>query len=268
MRRYLFATILLLFAACTPEATPFPVNMPGTPTATPPPTIPPPIRYALAANTEGFLADMDMITGSAQVEQLADSGNDAGLGVQYDIVAAYGDWPGWTRPAVTPHVSLVINTALTPLDNPLLANVVRRCIDPQAVIDVLAIPGTVADVVETSTPHILRTELANLGWPDGFELSIAYAYTPGIFVIADQLEASGIENHPLLMSNEDIHAALDSGRLHLALVAWTTPDEREAWVTQVSDTNVIDLYIMPVSYRALPEFNITFTPGGWPVAAR
>ncbi len=267
MHRYLFA-IIILFAACTPESTPFPVNLPETPTTTPPPTIPPPVRYALAANTEGFIADMDMIAAAGQVEQLADHGNDAGLGVQYDIVAGYGDWSGWTRSAVTPHVSLVINTALTPLDNPLLANIVRRSIDPQAVIDVLDIPGAAADMVETSAPHMLRTELANLGWPDGFELAVGYAHTPGAFEISGQLEASSIENRPLLMNSEDIDAELGTGRLHLALVMWTTQAERETWESLVGDVNVIDLYTMPISYRALPELSITFTLGGWPVAAR
>ncbi len=267
MRRFLFA-ILILFAACTPEATPFPVNLPETPTTTPPPTIPPPVRYALAANTEGFIADMDMIAAVGQVEQLADNGNDAELGVQYDIVAAYGDWSGWTRSTVMPHVSLVINTALTPLDNSLLANIVRRSIDPQAVVNTLDIPGAAADVVETSAPHTLRTELANLGWPDGFELAVGYVYTPGVFEISRQLKASSIENRPLLMGSEDVRAAIEAGRLHLALVMWTTQEERETWESLVGDANVIDLYIAPISYHALPELSITFTPGGWPIAAR
>jgi hypothetical protein len=264
-----FALLLAaLFAACAPTPTPFPVDIPQAATATLTPNAAQPIRYVLAANTDGFVADLALIQSSAKVEQLSDPINPSDLGSRYDLVAAYGDWSGWTRAPAPLHVSLLLNASIAPLNDGLVANIVRHCIDPQAVLAALNIPGAAANAAETSAPAALKTELANQGYPDGFELTLAYAYTPGVTQIADQLRRVNIDTAPDLMSDNEVQAALDAKWLNLALIAWITSEQRQVWVSRVGEANVIDLYTLPVSYLALPELNITFTPGGFPLAHR
>ena len=266
-QRGLCALLILVAAACAPEATPFPADMPTEPPATPLPTVPPPIRYALHPNTEGFVADIGAIRASAQVEQLAEAINFDDLGTRYDVIAAYGDWSGWTRSPVLPHVALVVNAHATPLDAPLLAEVVRQSADPESILAALNIPGAIADVAQTAAPQLLRTELANQGFPDGFLVTLAYAYTPGVFQLQGQLRAAGVDSQALLLTNPEIQAAFGEGWLHLGMVMWTTADERAGWVAQVGEANVIDLYTLPISYRALSELTIAVTADGWPIAA-
>jgi hypothetical protein len=68
------------------------------------------------------------------------------------------------------------------------------------------------------------------------------------------------------MSEMDIQAAFAEGWLHLGLITWATADERAGWVNQIGEANVIDLYTLPISYRALPELTIAITADGWPIA--
>jgi hypothetical protein len=53
------------------------------------------------------VADIDVISESAQVEQLTEEVNSTEIGTHYDIFAAYGDLPGRTRLPVTPHIALL-----------------------------------------------------------------------------------------------------------------------------------------------------------------
>src|SRR5262245_16264955 len=85
---------VLLVAACGPEATPYPVDIPSATTSTPQTSDTSTIRYALAANTNGLVSDLSLIQASAQIEQLTEAVNPADLGNRYDLVAAYGDLPG------------------------------------------------------------------------------------------------------------------------------------------------------------------------------
>jgi hypothetical protein len=258
-------TAFSLLAACEPEATPFPVDIPIVPTVTPTPGAPLPIRYAVAPNANGLVADINLIMTSAAVEQLAEPVTPDDLGRRYEVVAAYGEWSGWTRSTSAPHVALVIATNSPPLDMPLLANLVRHSIDPQAIVTALDIPGTAADAVESTAPEILRTELANMGFPDGFELTSAYAYIPGAAQATGQWQKANIVTQPILMSDDEIVAAFEAKWLHLALVAWTTAEQRQAWIARVGEANMIDLYTLPISYQAVPELTVTLSPDGWPL---
>jgi hypothetical protein len=259
--------LALVLAACEAQPTPFPVDLPSVPTSTPEPSIAAPIRYALDANTLGYVADIEMIEGSAQVEQLTEEINPNDFGNRYDIAAGYGVWSDWTRSPVIPHVALILNDNAPPLDSLLLANVVRLSVNAEAIVAELGIPGVVADESTASSVQTLRAELANQGYPDGLKLTLAYAYTPGVVQLAHQLRAAGIEVQAAPMVDADIQAALSEKWLHLALVAWTTEEQRATWAAQVGEENVVNLYILPISYRALPEFTITFTPSGWPIAS-
>ncbi len=97
---------------------------------------------------------------------------------------------------------------------------------------------------------------------------MAYAYTPGVSEVVQQLQAAGIRVQPILMRQSDVQNAFDQGRIQLALVPWETQDDRTKWVTAFGDSQVIDLYSLPISYRAVSGLKITFTPEGWPLASR
>src|SRR5512145_2156078 len=160
--RWLLAiTIFLGLTACEPEPTPFPVDVPLAETAvlTPPPAVtleatsaaPGVVRYALAANTTGLVADLPLLAASAQVETLTEPVNPADLGLRYDLIAAYGDLPGSARSPVMPHVALIINPAAPPLDNPELVAVIRRSLNPNEMLETLNLPGAVPEPAETVT---------------------------------------------------------------------------------------------------------------------
>jgi hypothetical protein len=193
--------------------------------------------------------------------------NPADLGKRYDLVAAYGDLPGGTHAPVTPHVAVVINPTASPLSDPSLLNLLRHSLNPQSIVDSLAIAGAVSDTVEFSPPIAIRTELANAGWPDGLVLSIAYAAAPGAPEIAEQLVSVGINSRLSVITKDDLNTAFDGGIIQAAFITWETPDERQAWVSRFGDANVIDLYTVPISYLAVRDLTITFTPGGWPIPA-
>jgi hypothetical protein len=273
MNRLFFSPLLLVIfaigvswiAACTPEATPFPVDIPTPSQATLPAGSTSTIRYALAANTEDYIGELSLIQDTAQVEQLTEPIDASDLGSRYDIVAAYGDLPDGLRSPVTPHIAFVMNPAASPLDTPFLLNIVSNSLNPQAIVDLLAIPGTVADTRDSSFPPALRTELANAGWPDGLSLSMAYSNPPGALEIADYLEEAGIQARLLSISEDEMSGAFDEGLIQVALIAWETPEERKEWVDRFGVANVIDLYAVPISYLAIPGMQITFTPGGWPL---
>ncbi len=89
-----------------------------------------------------------------------------------------------------------------------------------------------------------------------------------MFAVADQLDAAGIGTRVLALETDEVKTVFESGRVHLALMAWTSEDDRAAWAALAGEANVIDLYSLPISYKALPEFTITITPGGWPLASR
>jgi hypothetical protein len=255
----------LSFAACTPEATPFPVDMPTPETATMPAGSASNIRYALAANTEGYMSELSLIQAAAQVEQLTEPIDAGELGSRYDMVVAYGDLPDGVRSPVTPHIALVVRPAIPPLDDPFLLTILYSSLNPQAIVDTLDIIGAVADIRDPSLPAALRTELANAGWPDGLSLSIAYADTPGAVEVANDLEAAGIQVRLWLMRQKEMSGAFDEGLIQGALIAWKTPEERAEWVERFGEANVIDFYSIPISYLAIPGMEVTFTPGGWPL---
>ena len=271
MTRYLRILIfLLILAACDAEATPYPMVGPPTPTDPVLPTDIPPVRYALAANILEYIPQIEyeLIAASGMVEQLTDTVNPADLGVHYDIIATYGDLAGWTRSAVTPHVMLVINPTAPPL-TPQLADVIRRAVDTPTIVAEKGIPGAVV-TGETvlSSPSALRTELANLGRPDGLQLVMGYAYTPGVAQIAAQLAVENLDVQSTKLTNDEIRTAFADGRIHLALVTWTTPEQQQQWRDFFGAEFTRELYNLPISYLALPDLPVSFTPGGWPVVSR
>jgi len=266
VKRFVFMMLLFL-TACGPQPTPFPADIPLSVTSTSEVSTAAPIRYALAMNTQDYVADLDAIRASAQVEQLTEPVNPADLGTRYDLIAAYGELPGGTRSPIELHAALVLNTGNV-LNNPALQAVIRRAVHPQIILDSLNISGALAEPLESVDTRSLRADLANSGWPDGISLNMAYAYTPGFDGLIQQFEEAGIEIQSHLMKKADIPAALDDNRVQMALINWGTPDERSLWTAHFGESQVIDLYTIPISYQAIPGLNVTFTSDGWPLANR
>jgi hypothetical protein len=268
LKPYIALGLLFLLSACGPQATPFPAVVPTVEVTAPQSGQVAPIRYALAANTQGLVADWSLIQASGIVEQLTDPINPDDLGSRYDIIVAFGDMPQGTRSPNPLHTVLLLNSANPVFMDAALRDVVRRSVDAQAIISALQIEGATAEVLQTDDPQNLRSELANSGWPDGLSLNMAYTYTPGFSTLVEQFRRAGLRVQPMLMTDAEVMDAFARNRIQLALAIWTTPDRHEAWVTRFGSEDVIELYALPISYRALPDLKISFTSDGWPLASR
>lgn len=268
--------LCLWLAGCGADPTPFPADVPAAATRTPAAqtagisdqSTAAVIRYALAANTRDTVADLDLLRAAAQVETLTQEVNPADLGTRYDIIAAYGDLPGGVRSPVVPQVALLLNTTFPPLSDNVLLDILRGALDKPALVDRLAIPGAVPASTQPADTRILRQALANAGWPDGLALQGAVLGAPGWLGLQNTLQRVSIDSQWGTLTVEALEAALRAARLHLALVLWTTAEERAAWATLVDEAQIIDLYSLPISYLAIDGLSISFTPGGWPLATR
>jgi hypothetical protein len=60
----------------------------------------------------------------------------------------------------------------------------------------------------------------------------------------------------------------NAGLFHIALITWATPEQRRTWTDLAGDTNVFDLFTLPISYLAVDGLNINFAPDGFPLASR
>jgi hypothetical protein len=256
--------VLLVLAACEPEPTPFPVTMPETPTVEPQVTAVPVIRYAFSGNTIGFVEELDQIEARAQVEMITDVVDPAQLGTRFDLVATYGVYDGWSRSPINPQVMLVINPKADPLTLG-LADVIRRSIQPQSIVEGIGWPGMTPSVVVTTSAVALREELANLGYPDGVKIALAHTFVPGADQIAQRLNQINVQVRTLAMSRDELETALLEGRVHIGLIAWVDEAERDHWSQLFGAAFTTDLYNLPISYLAIPQLAISFTGGGWPV---
>ncbi|MEL6402860.1 MAG: hypothetical protein AAFR81_00740 [Chloroflexota bacterium] len=262
IRRWLFILVgCFLLTACEAPATPIAVIT--TPTATPAPTNTPlpTLRYGLAPNIAPYVGDLSVIADIATVEQVNTLDNIAG----FDIVIAYGDdrlIQGWQ--ATSPHtISLAINTQLVPLDDAVLRDLVARSLDIPTVLENVSISGArVAVEHPLDTTITTRTSLANLGVPDGVTLSLATSLVPATDTVIAQYAERNIRIQQLsLMGNGN-----ERTEAHLYLFRWIDPAEREQYISQFGADNVLDLWIMPVSYYLADEnLPITFTDDGFPI---
>lgn len=255
-------------AACEARPTPLPAVLPPTNTPIPVPTLPPPVRYAFTANTVGYVGSIDQISKTGLVDQLGDNTTDMGVLAGYDIVISLGKIEGWSQSPTPPHIALVLNTALTPLNSPLAADAVRRSLNPQAIAAEFGIAGLEPASLTPLDSVTIRTQLANGGFPDGIDLALRHEDFPGVPQFISQWEDSGIHVQEDLATHAALPDLYDRQRAHLLLIAWYTDDERRAWETRVGAENVIDLYTLPISYRAASDLDITFTDDGFPLGTR
>jgi hypothetical protein len=266
-RYFVLLSFFLVSAACTPEATPFPVDAP-TPVSGSSSSDQSIIRYALAPNTSDLVSDIALIEKSAQIEQLDAAIDPADLGNRFDIVVTYGDIPGGTRSPITPHIALVINPSVLPWSDLNILSIFRHSLDTAKITQAIDIMGIIAESATSEPSSEIRSQLANAGWPDGLSFNFGIAYAPGGEQIINQWQTAGIDAQQTIMPENEIQGDLIKGRLQAGLIIWTTPDEREIWVKQFGKENVIDLYSLPISYLSIPELHVTFTSDGWPLPTR
>lgn len=262
--------LLLFLAGCEASATPLPAVLPPTPTDAPLPTLPPPLRYAFSANTAGYVEDLALIRATGLVDQLTDNNLDETIIAGYDVVVTYGtvEAPGWIRSPITPNIALLLNTSLPPLDNPDIQMWVQRALNPQAIVSTLAIPGAAAAAANPVEGSTARNALANAGYPDGVHLILGFRTFPGAGLLAEQWAAAGFHITPVAIAPDMTAELFQSQRAHVLLVIWTTPEEKTALQALGDAAPMIDLYALPISYRANPQLTLTFTSSGFPMAAR
>lgn len=264
MKPLLLITLMLWsLAACEAAPTPFPIDLTPQPTETPTPAALPPLRYGLWPNTVGLIPDLALLSASAEVIMITDP---AAPLTDYDVVAGYGLQPDWSPSELTPQVAWVIDPNAFPSDQ--IAAWMRQSIDPQAIVTSLALPGAIAQSIPMIAPAELRTRLANTGYPDGIALTIGAVALPGVDQVIDQLRQSGVAVQVIPMTMTEIRTAFAAGAIGGAVIAWSVEVERTAWDQLIGADNVIDLYTVPISYRAAPNLTIAFTPSGFPLVSR
>jgi hypothetical protein len=197
-----------------------------------------------------------------QSRGLVETFYDSSRYVDYDIVAAYGLFEGWQVSPISQHLALVINPNLAPLDNETIRALIPQAIDSQALVSSLAINGMQGNGIAALPSARIRTGFANAGYPDGIQLTLAASPLLGLGTVREQLNASNI-------SVQVIEAdTLAENRAHFLLALWTGEAEREAWISQVGESNVIELYSLPISYLVKDGIQIEFSENGWPLPSR
>jgi hypothetical protein len=268
IRAGLFIILIICLAGCEATATPLPAVLPPTSTPVPIPTLPPPVRYAFTANTVGYVESLDVIEKTGLIDKLGDNTTDMGVLAGYDIVVTLGRIEGWAQSPIFPHVALVLNTSLAPLDSPLAADAVRRSIDPTAIASQFGIAGLEPAPLTPLDPITIRTQLANGGFPDGIDLILRHQTFPGVPQFIDQWGASGVRVQEATATRADMADLYGQKRAHLFLIGWYTPEERQTWEDRVGAENMIDLYSLPISYQAASDLDVTFTDDGFPLGVR
>lgn len=257
---------LMVLAGC--EAQPTPIAVVDAATIAPNivnVTQPPPLRYGIPDHTLPYVNDLTQIQATGLVETMPPN-PDLSL---YDIAIAYGSYDGWQQAPISHHVGLILNPQLAPLDSPEIQNLVRQALNPQAIIDSTGIGGLLGVQIETLASAQIRSALANLGYPDGFRLTMGVEPIPGSEAVMQQLDNANLEIIPIeIASTSEAETMLAENRVHLLLVHWKTEDERLRWVERVGENQVIELYTLPISYVAVEGVNVSFTENGWAVGSR
>lgn len=252
-RKRLFGIVagVLLLAACEPEATPLPVNLPTTtPALTETASAPQNLRYAISANDALYLSEEDrrLIGQGAELVSFDETSTAENPVADYEIVVALGSLEDGTEAPDALHISLVLNTALAPLNDAEIAQIVYLGIDPQAIAAALGLPPEQGGAAPTLTRDALRTDLANAGYPDGFDLTLAAEVSTVADLVRQQLGALGID---VRVTPSDADSA------HLTMLNTAATGDR-----------ILPLLNIPIYYRAVEGLNLSFAPSGFPVIRR
>lgn len=202
-----------------------------------------------------------LIAENAEIDAVNQPFDPAVLSAQYDVLIALGDLPDGERTSTPVTLTLALNDALPPLDDPEIAAVVRDSVDSERFATALNVSGTQALPHESQPPRALRTTLANLGLPDGFDLSLAVMAVPGAEALSSQLATIGVDTQVTEFAPGE---APDASRYHLLLTAGSA----QGLLPDADADAVIALATIPISYRAAGGLTVEFTPGGLPLARR
>lgn len=258
---------LSIFSACQPEATPVANVAPPTPTEDTVATVPPPIRYVLGTHAQDIQSIQSEIATSALLIPASSLNQDSLLGTDYEVIADYGFIEGWQQSPVVPTISLIINPNLEPLNDATITNIIQNGIDGARIVNQLNISGTRPLAISTIRISSLKTEFANMGYPDGFVLQVGVGEVPNHQAIITELDTLSIDSQLINHTLDEIAMQFTDNRLHIALVKWHSVEEKALWTSLVGEQNVIDLYQVPISYLTSPELKITFTDNGFPIAS-
>lgn len=255
----------LLLAACEAQATPVGrVTLTDEGVSAAVPTVTqtalPELRYGFLGGAEQFAPSGGLF---ANAEVIAPGADPAA----YDIAVAYGTVPDWQQSPILQRVSLVLNTTLPPLVDADFSALLRTAISPPDLLEGLEIPGVLPGSSHSRDVRAVRVALANQGYPDGVTLAIAAEFIPGLGLVTEHLQESSIRAEVLSLAPEDAPDAYAQGLAHLLLIRWYEDAQRAEWVTLAGDENVVDLYALPISYRASGDLAIEFTAEGWPIPA-
>jgi hypothetical protein len=264
LKRFVTIWLAALFlVACEPDATPLPVDV--VPTTSPATVAPSPqtVRYAIdpAALLVMPPDDYDMIAADAEVTTVSPPFDPAALGTQHDVQIALGDLPDGEHAASPVMVSLAINTTIPPLDDPEIAVIVRDAVDTEQFAAALNLPGAEALPHEAQPAQALRNGLANIGLPDGFDLSLTALFAPGADALQNQLGAVGITTQ---VSEIEPGNSADLSRSHLILFTGSV----ETLATDEEVYDLIALAAVPIGYRVASGLTVEFTPAGLPLVRR
>jgi hypothetical protein len=240
----------LFMSACetavTPVADRAPTRAPTDsplPTDTPVPTF----RYGIAQHTLDYIP-LDRLGDTVQVEAFADH-SDA---TAYDVALAFGRYDGW-QVATTHNIALIVNTDLAPLDTERIAGLIYASIDAPALVASLAFSGAEAQSTATIDPRTAKTTLANAGYPDGFQLVVAYEATPVLDALVAQWSRINVDVRHFAITRDDVDGILRQNRAHVILLQTSDhPDARP-------------LLTIPVSYVTAPAIAVTIDESGLPI---
>ncbi|PJF30911.1 MAG: hypothetical protein CUN52_03320 [Phototrophicales bacterium] len=255
--------VILLLTACESEPTPFPAQIPTvTPDAlvsaqtpisiTPQATT---VRYAI----DPLLAHIPLaLTGHYEIVSDDRPISPSDLGITYDIGIAPASAEGW---GLLP-ISVSIGVIFRP--DSAYSDILWRAIDPPLLIEQLGLSWLIPLHDGTTPATVLRTDLANMGKPDGFMVDMGIIGMMGEAQIQAQLGALFIQTRRIPLSDDNRLIAWANGDIDLMLVSWMNDAEKAQWVNLVGEAYLLPLYRFGIAYIARPDLNIIISDDGLP----
>lgn len=260
---FLILFIFILLTACESEPTPFPAQIA---TSTPDTTIientPIPATPSVSAIRYGIdpsLGNIPLLIDAGYTQIASQTPiTPADLDVTYDLAIRLGDADGWLRLPNPITIGVIMRPSYE------FADLLWRAIDPPEWIDTISINGALPLHDGTTPITVLRTDMANLGKPDGFTLNMGIQNIIGETQIQTQLGALFIETRSVSLSTENRLDLWNNGAVDMMLVSWLTEAEKAEWVNLVGESNVLHLFTAPMSYIASSNLTVTLSENGLP----
>lgn len=259
----IIACTLLFLTACEAEPTPFPAQIAtSTPDTLITDTTPIPATPSVSTIRYGIdpsLGNIPLLIGASYTQIASQTPITlADLDVTYDLALRLGDAEGWSRLPNPMTIGVILRPSYE------FADLIWRAIDPPEWIDALGITGMLPLHDGTTPITVLRTDMANLGKPDGFTLNMGVQNMIGEAQIQTQLGALFIETRSIVLSTENRLPLWNDGAVDMMLVSWLTESEKSEWVNLVGDANLLPLFTAPMSYIASSNMTITLSENGLP----